>query len=993
MVKIPEALKQRRPQIPQTLAERYGRPEVQLPPEVTEAEITRLTEQRIAEAKAKEKRILQEQITTLEQRKAILDEERKRLVKVGTVAVQSSITSKEQQIRGIHEQLSELGRGFARIERGYTAGSTIDIAQRKGEIIERRQEARELEPELKKVVRTSKTTFATQIGTGEYIVLGDVPGGYTEVPLTQRRYRLPKDRIIEAPEFAKGTTPTLETPPISKKEARIQPYLESRFKPTKAGGYYEIYHVDPTGVGKAKERKATKAEIEQYIQYTHPQTLEEAPTKYETAKGKAQYYYGKAKERIYEPTITTEVFDFAEGLIGARLTGREGAETFYQVQKAKEYVMPSVFGLTEQLIVPKVKETRQRFSAGLVAGGLGYVKEKPMEAVALAGVGYGLGFVVKGVGWGISAGISKLYAPLGTIAGKTAGIGLIAGSTLLTGGAVYKVGREVSLTETPEEAGMLIAERGIQFGSLGFGIAKGMKGFDVVKGRVITRGRKELIVEQAEYPTAPTKKHLKMFRESIYPELGTEPGAFHVTPGKFWKKMITPAPGTSELGGLYGAPIISTPFAGISGSGTQAFSWSVPDLSLSPAVAYLKPTGFRYSPYKWSPTPAFAGQKAVGGKYGAFIKQAKPGIADVPGMKTEVEAIFRPEAGQYVFEAGKYYTTIKDVRVPIDVFGYVGEAGTAGMVSAGAKTYTLSSYALPETYSVYNPLSTAVSSFLIEGKAPKVDVSKVQVSTEVPMITSKAYSAISKTSLMPVSSTLQSSSVVPSSVAGSSMLSSGVSRAVAPSSVLLSSRVSSKTISSSIPSSSRPMSSSLTSSAVSSSAVSTSRSFGGNFFFPGELKPKEKLVKQPAYSVSVLREATGKKPHWEKLNKQPLTRESALSMGGQEVDKSISARFRVQAEKMLKGKEGKIKKPVDTGSKYFEIHRHKFREWKQKKGVRTKTPSQFIERQKFRADTVQETLALQQSKRRASLLFGGNGIRNSQDKKSKVKKRRTPFGF
>ena len=88
-----------------------------------------------------------------------------------------------------------------------------------------------------------------------------------------------------------------------------------------------------------------------------------------------------------------------------------------------------------------------------------------------------------------------------------------------------------------------------------------------------------------------------------------------------------------------------------------------------PGVAFLKPEGFRYSPYT-KVSPYKLGEQTF--RYG-FKYSAKSGYADVPLLKTEVEAVFRPEAGSYLFESGKYFTRIKGVRVPVDVFGYGGK--------------------------------------------------------------------------------------------------------------------------------------------------------------------------------------------------------------------------------------------------------------------------------------------------------------------------------
>jgi len=177
-------------------------------------------------------------------------------------------------------------------------------------------------------------------------------------------------------------------------------------------------------------------------------------------------------------------------------------------------------------------------------------------------------------------------------------------------------------------------------------------------------------------------KHLKMFQENIYTEFGDKPGAFHTTGQTFWGQRLTPHPGTSELPGTYGSTEISVPFARISGSGKTRWFPRISDIfspQNKPGVAYLKPKGFRYSPAVKD--TAFSGKTAEF-PY-KFINPAKPGYADVPLIKAEIEAVFRPEAGTYGLESTKYYTKIKGVRVPIDVFGYTSTPTTTPQFVSG----------------------------------------------------------------------------------------------------------------------------------------------------------------------------------------------------------------------------------------------------------------------------------------------------------------------
>ena len=128
---------------------------------------------------------------------------------------------------------------------------------------------------------------------------------------------------------------------------------------------------------------------------------------------------------------------------------------------------------------------------------------------------------------------------------------------------------------------------------------------------------------------------------------------------------------------------------------------------------------------------------------------------------------------------------------------------------------------------------------------------------------------------------------------------------------------------------------------------------------PVWLPERKKKYKEVAdgYSAQAYIDSTKeRKAHWETLNKKPLTRKSALSLAARKVDKTISAKGRIVKLK-------KKVKPIDTRDNYFERNRYKFRQFKQKKGVKQKTPNQFIELQKYRADSPMEVSALKKGKR------------------------------
>jgi hypothetical protein len=131
-----------------------------------------------------------------------------------------------------------------------------------------------------------------------------------------------------------------------------------------------------------------------------------------------------------------------------------------------------------------------------------------------------------------------------------------------------------------------------------------------------------------------------------------------------------------------------------------------------------------------------------------------------------------------------------------------------------------------------------------------------------------------------------------------------------------------------------------------------------------DFQKKKKVLKEQGYDSYVYIDATKKnKAHWEQLNKKPLTKESALSMASREVDNTISARGKIvkTKPKIVKGKEVR-QEVVNTDDKYFEINRYKFRDYQQRKGTKTQLPNQFIERQRYRADNMNEVSTLKKAK-------------------------------
>jgi len=142
---------------------------------------------------------------------------------------------------------------------------------------------------------------------------------------------------------------------------------------------------------------------------------------------------------------------------------------------------------------------------------------------------------------------------------------------------------------------------------------------------------------------------------------------------------------------------------------------------------------------------------------------------------------------------------------------------------------------------------------------------------------------------------------------------------------------------------------------------------GFGFIFEKEREKQEPTL---GYNAFARIDSTKKtKAHWKKLNKKPLTKNTALGIMGQFVDENISAKGQI---KPVKVNPNEISKQRND---YFNANRYKFREWRQSGGVRQKTPMTFLELENYRADSPKEVQALKTGKRQAqvsNLLFGGS---------------------
>lgn len=169
----------------------------------------------------------------------------------------------------------------------------------------------------------------------------------------------------------------------------------------------------------------------------------------------------------------------------------------------------------------------------------------------------------------------------------------------------------------------------------------------------------EILTGKKTFPTAPPKEHLNIFRKSKY-LLPKEKklGIYHAAPGKFKEKPIQA--GTSEIAGLYGAPSVSAHFLKL----RSADGYKL--LGLTP---FRRPTIARIYPAKLEIPKGL--KKTSAGKQ-LEVVEAEKGVAYVPGIKTEIEAVIPPET-KIKKIGSEYYTKVEGTRVPIERFEAIGE--------------------------------------------------------------------------------------------------------------------------------------------------------------------------------------------------------------------------------------------------------------------------------------------------------------------------------
>jgi len=423
------------------------------------------------------------------------------------------------------------------------------------------------------------------------------------------------------------------------------------------------------------------------------------------------------------------------------------------------------------------------FVGGIYRGIIPTTKREAVMDLATLGIGYGVGFGVKGV----SALAFKIPKYGSYVSSGVKGATFIGGGILTTQAVGTKL-TDIYSTKSASGKGEIVGSTLKEFGLFGYGYKEGELGFTKARGWYQTRGLTEIPAERLipqevlsgkeNFPTAPKGQQYKLFQGTKYKysELtgGNKPGGFHASPGKILTEgKITPGAGTSELPGLYVSSFVSPYFTKLSGKSSSKFNLpnikSIISPETSPSITFFRTEGFRVSPFAKTKPYVLDGTTF---NY-KFIKSTKPGVGDIPLMKTEIEAVLRPESGTFVSQPRGYYTEISNVKVPIDVVNYETGSGITGKA-----VYTKEPYIPKEPTTIYYPTSTSYTptstkvSILNIKDSSYIDIPPSKVLYSPPPSSGK-YSGGSSSSYIPPSSP---SSLLVSSYSPSSKVSSKVSK-------------------------------------------------------------------------------------------------------------------------------------------------------------------------------------------------------------------------
>ena len=324
------------------------------------------------------------------------------------------------------------------------------------------------------------------------------------------------------------------------------------------------------------------------------------------------------------------------------------------------------------------------------SGVLEDLKDKPGRTI-IKTAAYAIGAYVLGLGGSLlsSAGI-EIWKPIKYAVGY--------GLPLLWGGVLGKQVLEAPKGERQKEIGKILFSDVLPV-VVGFKIATQtypkIKSFFTVKGEKLELKditQKGIVSGDKTFPTAPPKEHLKLFKQQKHAIPSAEsPGGFHLTVDKFGKNTLTKSGiRESELAGLYISEPASPYFLRLGSGETKYFGTDIFPKVGQPSALWVEPKSFKG-------VPSFV-RKGYGKKGGSAwlwsSTQAQKGVAYVPGVKGEIEAVIPPDT-LLSFRQQKYYFKYKGTKVPV----YEYQTSGSGTIKA---SNIFSSKGMGESYYSFN---------------------------------------------------------------------------------------------------------------------------------------------------------------------------------------------------------------------------------------------------------------------------------------------------
>lgn len=400
--------------------------------------------------------------------------------------------------------------------------------------------------------------------------------------------------------------------------------------------------------GTFKYEQVPKSETGGLTVYSKTKPVEPKP---EVKPEKESWWREKVEKKITESNIWKSTFGKAGEEIIKHYEEKAPKQTSFMsvIDKPAKKVLDKPFDIKiikGEKFYSKIR-AKQELTAEFTRGAtIGYVQFKKDYPVATAGL-FAAGATLPGAIGGIASKAgSKLIPVIGASATKGVGAGV---QTAALTGVTYLSAKEIQAGEGALGKGKKTGKIAAIIEPVVFGGLVGSEVMPKIKSKIRTIGRKEIPTEklvpkdvlsgQKRFPTAPPKTHPRYFAQSGK--------MYHATGEKLGKEVIVKE-GYSEVKGLYGAHKVSPHFLRTGHGEVGIGEWKP---GIQPTVMEITPKGFQANP--------------------KMIYPRKLGVADIPMIKTEIEAVMPPETA-LLKTSGKTFFKFKGYNVPIDKYKVAG---------------------------------------------------------------------------------------------------------------------------------------------------------------------------------------------------------------------------------------------------------------------------------------------------------------------------------